>query len=73
MNHLKFSTDGKVLENHVATVRQSTPRRYMDTFRTPTDFQILPDRGASYSTVRAKLGFHSSAYERYDTLEDYVL
>jgi len=44
IDHLSFSPGGKERKNAAAAVRQSTPRRYTDTFRTPTGFQILPDR-----------------------------
>jgi hypothetical protein len=57
MNHLKFSPGGKVPENSVATVRQPTPRQYMDTFRTPTGFQILPDRGSFILHRASQIGF----------------
>jgi len=59
MHNLKLANSGIGLEMTVATVRQLTPRRYVDNAGAQEPCRKLPGTsGASFSAVRATLRFH---------------
>src|SRR5438309_664691 len=59
MHHLKLANSDIGLEMTVATVRQLTPRRYVDNSGAQEPCRKLPGTsGSSFSVVRATLPFH---------------